>query len=615
MTPRTPQGRSLSAPHRLTAALVPGAVLLAVLAGAGSAPPRAGGPPSGPAPSSAVASSAAASRVVVQAGDEAVAAAAVRRLGGRVGRSLPIVGGVAAELPAAALGALRASPGVRAVTPDVAMAPKTYQAPLGYDPDTTYGSLYKVAAVTGAHAAFKAGFSGKGVDVALIDSGVAPVQGLTSGNVLNGPDLSFDSQEPNLVHNDSFGHGTHMASIINGRDVTRSRAAGYVDQTGFYGIAPDARLVNVKVAASDGGTDVSQVIAAINWVVENRARDGLNVRVLSLSYGTDSTQDPQLDPLSHAVEQAWKAGIVVVAAGGNDGTDKRYLGMPARNKYVLAVGAQDTLGTHTTNDDVVPSWASRGTNDRHVDLVAPAVSIHGLRSPNSAIDAANPQARTGTRFLRGNGTSQATAVVAGAAALFLQKYPLARPDEVKRALTQSAAPFPNSPQIYRGAGALQIGNAIKGAVPNNLQGFSTSTGTGSLEASRGSTHVVDMGPDDTQTVELRGEVDIFGRPFDAAAWASRTTGRTTWSGGSWMGSPWAGDGWAASGSWTGRTWTGRTWTAGNWAGRTWTGRTWTGRTWTGSSWDSGSWDGRTWTGRTWTGRTWTGDDWSMVEWQ
>ncbi len=475
------------------------------------------------------------------------------------------------------------------------MTPKSYQASLGFDPEATYGSLYKTAAITGAHAAFKSGYSGKGVDVALIDSGVAPVHGLTSGNVINGPDLSFDSQEPGLAHNDSFGHGTHMASIIAGRDAVQNRASGYIDQTRFNGIAPDARLVNVKVATSDGATDVSQVIAAINWVVENRDANDLKIRVLSLSYGTDSEQNPALDPLSHAVEAAWKAGIVVVVAGGNDGTDKPYLGMPARNPYVLAVGAEDTVGTNTTNDDVVPTWASRGTNERHVDLVAPGVSIHGLRSPNSSIDLENSGARTGTRFLRGNGTSQATAVVAGAAALFLQKSPSATPDEVKRALTQSANPFPNSPQIYRGAGALQIGNAIKGAVPNNVQKFTPSTGTGSLELSRGSTHVVDMGDEDGAEKVLTGEYDIFGQPFNSQNWASQTNNGTTWVGGSWLGSPWTGDGWSVEGSWTGRTWTGRTWTAGNWAGRTWT--------------------GRTWTGRTWTGRTWTGETWSGVEWK
>src|SRR3954447_11958304 len=107
---------------------------------------------------------------------------------------------------------------------------------LGYDAVADKGSLYNVAEVIGAHAAYKAGYTGKGVGVALIDTGVAPVQGLTSGNVVNGPDLSLDNPMTSLVSNDGFGHGTHMAGIIAGNDGTT---------TGFKGVAPGAKLLSV----------------------------------------------------------------------------------------------------------------------------------------------------------------------------------------------------------------------------------------------------------------------------------------------------------------------------------------------------------------------------------
>ena len=113
----------------------------------------------------------------------------------------------------------------------------------------------------------------------MIDTGVSPVPGLTSGNVVNGPDLSFDSQSPNLTNLDAFGHGTHMAGIIGGRDQPGTPAS-YADPSRFSGIAPDARLVSLKVGASDGGVDVSQVIAAVTWVTEHARTDGLNIRVL-----------------------------------------------------------------------------------------------------------------------------------------------------------------------------------------------------------------------------------------------------------------------------------------------------------------------------------------------
>src|SRR4051794_23828529 len=141
---------------------------------------------------------------------------------------------------------------------------------LGYDAVADKGSLYNVAEVIGAHAAYKAGYTGKGVGVALIDTGVAPVQGLTSGNVVNGPDLSFDSQDAAASYTDGFGHGTHLASIIAGRDAAGTPTS-YLDATRYNGIAPDSTLVNVKVGASNGSVDVTQVIAAIDWVVQHAA--------------------------------------------------------------------------------------------------------------------------------------------------------------------------------------------------------------------------------------------------------------------------------------------------------------------------------------------------------
>ena len=187
---------------------------------------------------------------------------------------------------------------------------------LGYDPAATKGSMWHVAEATGAHDAQKAGYTGRGIGVALIDTGVTEVPGLDTGNVRHGPDLSFDSQDPELAHKDAYGHGTHLASIIAGREAVGT-ATSYTSPSAFNGMAPNAELISVKVGANDGAVDVTQVIAAIDWVVEHRTE--LNIRVLNLSYGTDSVQDPLVDPLTFAVERAWKAGIVVVVAGGNDG--------------------------------------------------------------------------------------------------------------------------------------------------------------------------------------------------------------------------------------------------------------------------------------------------------
>src|SRR4051812_38033299 len=183
-----------------------------------------------------------------------------------------------------------------------------------YDPSADPYSMQNLTAADGAQAWWNAGYTGKGVDVAVIDTGVAPVAGLNaSGKVINGPDLSLESQNPSLQYLDTNGHGTFMAGLIAGND---GQAGGY------RGVAPDARIVSLKVGVADGGVDVSQVIAAIDWVVQHRNDNGMNIRVLNLSYGTNSTQPYQVDPLAYAVEQAWKAGIVVVAAAGTSGYQK-----------------------------------------------------------------------------------------------------------------------------------------------------------------------------------------------------------------------------------------------------------------------------------------------------
>lgn len=479
------------------------------------------------------------------------------------------------------------------------------QAPAGgFDPATDMGSLYNIDRIINADDAWKAGYTGNGVDVALIDSGVAPVQGLTSGNVVNGPDLSFDSQVPELTNLDGFGHGTHMAGLIAGRDVEMSPSKyASAPASQFTGVAPDARIISIKAGAHDGSVDVSQVIAAINWATEHAHTNGNNIRVISLSYGTDSTQASQVDPLAFAVEQAWKAGIVVVVAGGNDGTPAKVLANPAYDPYVLAVGADDPQNTLSYVDDTVPDFTSRGTNDRHVDLVAPGAHVAGLRVPGSVVDVAHPDAVVGDRYLRGSGTSQATAVVAGAAAIFLQKYPRATPDQVKKQLMSTAHSFDSATNVYRGNGLIDVYAAVTAKLNTSNQSPQFfGDGSGSLELARGSAHVFDG---DT---ELTGEQDIFGTPWDGKTWSTAAAMGKTWSAGTWNGKTWSGSDWSGS-SWSGKTWSDATWSDATWSGKTWSDSTWSGKTWSGKTWSDGDWSGKTWSGKTWSDSVWADAVW------
>ena len=408
--------------------------------------------------------------------------------------------------------------------------------------------------------------TGQGVGVAVLDSGVAQVPGLDgAGKVVYGPDLSIEANGV-LTQQDTFGHGTFMAGLIAGRGTTNpSSDLPSAPANVQLGVAPDAKLLAVKLATTDGSVDVSQVIAALDWVTQHPVLpDGTRVRVINLSYGTSSAQDYQADPLSAAAENAWQHGIVVVTSAGNNGADDGLLSDPAIDPYVIAVGATDSndrtdgwRGARAT----VASFSEVGSATRHVDLVAPGTSLVSARAPGSFIDLNYPDGRvagdvSGTLF-RGSGTSQAAAVVSGSAALLLQAYPDLTPDQVKFALTSSADRLQNASEIAAGAGSLDLEGALDTARLLSgtdspaaelraaaVQGFLASTGQGSIDAARGGSVLVDADGN-----ELTGEVDVQGNTWNPAAWWQATANLSAWSGGSWLGSTWTGDDWepAASG--------------------------------------------------------------------
>jgi serine protease AprX len=576
-------------------------------------------------------------------GREAEAERTAVDLGGRITRRLAVINGFAAEIPATAVPRLASSPAVVSVRPDrtVRAVPgaraasgtpgtattgpggvgsvsrrmaagsatgRTASTAGGTTAAVDTGRLSAVAELTGARASWASGVTGDGVDVALIDTGVAPVPGLdTPGKVLVGPDVSFDAPGAPAPGLDAHGHGTFMAGIIAGRDA----GATVVDPSAFMGVAPDARIVNVKVGAADGAADVSQVIAAIDWVTQHAHDPGVNIRVLNLSFGTDGSQSYLLDPLAQAAEQAWRHGIVVVAAAGNDGRPTKELADPARDPYLLAVGGDDPNGTLDPADDSVPDFAQHGTNARPVDVIAPATHLLSLRVPGSYVDTlATNTGQVGERLQRGSGTSEAAAVVSGLAALLLQKYPDARPDEIKALLAATATPVlpgggrPAAPgqMLHSGHGLVDVAAALAAGPGREVQQWPAGTGAGTLDGARGGVFVAADG------VPLTGDQDIFGHSFDSPAMAAGQAAAAAWSGGIWNGSRWTGDGWSG-GRWTTGEWTGTDWTGGRWTGGRWTTMAWTGGRWTG-----GRWTGTVWTGGRWTGGRWTSTRWATAGW-
>ncbi len=396
--------------------------------------------------------------------------------------------------------------------------------------------------------------AGQGIDVAVIDSGVAPVPGLDGADkVLHGPDLSFEGSSAEVAYLDTYGHGTHMAAIIAG---TRADAPG---------IAPGARIVSLKVAGHDGITTVPQVVAAIDWVVEHANTDGLNIRVLNLSLGQAGVSTHIGDHLSAAVERAWDAGIVVVVAAGNRGETQQHLDSPAIDPYVISVGAVDpTKLVGYGYQGPIPAWSATGNGHRDPDAAAPGRSIASYRVPGSTIDNLVPEARYGDDLFLGSGTSQAAAVTSGVVAAMLQYHPDYTPDRVKAALEYRANEIDPNSHTKDGDGAID-------GVYSVLYGGPLTPAQNHPKA-------------------------------DQPAHITTPTG-STWTGGTWSG-----------GTWSGSTWSGATWSGGTWSGSTWSGATWSGSTWSGSTWSGGTWSGSTWSGNTWSGATWSGTTWSGNGW-
>jgi serine protease AprX len=490
------------------------------------------------------------------------------------------------------------------------------------------GSLYTIENTIGARSVWRQTDSsgrqitGRGVTVALLDSGTAPVTGLNSpGKLTYGPDLSIESNGA-LTDQDTFGHGTFLAGIIGARDTAVPGASSIpnLSPSVQLGVAPDANLLSMKLANTDGSTDVSQVIAALNWITEHQtSNDGSKVRVVNLSFGTDSLQPYQLDPLAAAAENAWKHGLVVVVSGGNDGQNSGRLTDPAIDPYVLAVGASDSNDSVSGwNSPSVASFSNGGSATRHVDLLAPGTSIVSLRDPSSFIDANHPEGRvsgdsTG-RLFRGSGTSQAAAVVSGAVALLLQAYPSLTPDQIKGALTQSASMVDAAPR-YAGAGELNVAGALSiakvmanpcfgvlcktvGGLLNGLGGVSTnvtqnfpaSTGQGSIEAARGGDNLVDADGN-----ALTGEIDVQGNAWNPKAWWASASSLSSWSGGNWLGSVWTGADWAPStdGLTTAR-WSTARWSTARWSDANWDTARWSTARWSTARWSTARWSTARW---------------------
>jgi serine protease AprX len=583
----TARGRSRTAPAAVACLALGTALVTSVVA----TPAVAGGPTRLPA---GAAGTDLGSRVVVQASSVAAAVRAVAASGGRTTRELPIVDGVAATVPASALPLLRSAPGVRAVTDDRSVVVQSDPVD-GTDPAAAYPDPV-VNREVNADVAHALGVTGKGVVVALIDTGISPSPDLltadgTASRVLQVEDpLVADRSTPleqtatnaglsvplpdadDVVGgpsrptvpcvdfsgeghcDDSYGHGTFLAGLI----------AGNGAQSGgrFKGVAPQASLISVKIAGRDGSADVSKVLAGIQWVTSFAPKYG--IRVLNLSLGTDSPVHHDLDPLNLAVQRAWLSGLVVTVAASNRGPLPGTISKPGDDPLVVTVGAVNDRGTPAVDDDRVPDFSGRGPT-RHglvkPDVVAPGGRVVSLQAPGSAL-AAMPGAPSGP-YRRGSGTSMSTAVTSGVVALLLERRPTLTPDAVKTRLRAGAQRLKATDPNVVGRGLVDVVRAGLLSPTTVAQAARPFERLGSLEDSRGGVRVTPACTRDGDPLnpvreafcpeQVQGDTTGQLQRFDAEEFRSGE-----WSGNSWYESQWTGNSWYGN-SWYGNSWYGNSW--------------------------------------------------------
>lgn len=276
------------------------------------------------------------------------------------------------------------------------------------------------------------GLTGKGVTIAVIDTGIHPHDDLTKPNnrIVAFVDLVGNRKDPY----DDHGHGTHCAGDAAGN--------GHQSEGLYVGPAFEANLVGVKVLDGAGGGRLSTVIRGVEWCIEHK--NELGIRILSLSLGARAFESYRDDPLCQAVEKAWHSGMVVCVAAGNDGPAPLTISTPGIDPVVLTVGAADDRNTPERSDDQKAPFSSRGpTIDQLVkpDVYAPGTDIIAPSAPGSPLEKQLPENRVGEHYISLSGTSMATPVCAGVAALMLEANPYLSPNDVKSILMSTAQPM------------------------------------------------------------------------------------------------------------------------------------------------------------------------------
>ena len=477
------------------------------------------------------------------------AASAVGRAHGKTGRALSIVGGTSAVLSGSEILALAGDPDVQYVSGDALIN-------LTFDPSggAALASSPAILEVGAPEAWRQLGVTGKGIGVAILDSGIAPHPDL-AGRIVASVDFTSGGSGAGIVPPaDPGGHGTHVAGLVAG-DGTASGGA-------YTGVAPGANLVDVRVISATGSTTISTLIGGMQWVLAHRS--DYNIRIVNLSAGAPVTVSYTDDPLATAVEVLVFAGLTVVVSAGNEGPKASSITTPGSDPYVITVGGIDDNGTATTADDALASWSSRGPTAidgiAKPDLAAPGRKIVSLRSPGSTLDVALPDRLVAgldplaPAYFRLSGTSMAAPVVTGVVALMLERSPGLTPAQVKSRLTSTAAPLAYGSIDTTGSGLVNAVAAVT-ATDQTASAIAEPVSAGFA----GQMYQFLYGqPLVWRDLAFNGGVDSSGVPWSNVSWTNISWDATTWQNLNWEAFNWAVVSWQDI-SWEGITWEDISW--------------------------------------------------------